>query len=216
MTKRQDPLRQTAYAYDARPLPGATRVECGWADPIGTLIAQGYCFHDARYEPPGVLFRGVGGGVAAWPEAGDGGPRAEIPWQGDFERQLGVTFCSQDASDALGVSRLWESRDGAVLVLDARVFVREWTARRAAIMAFAEAGVVFRYPFFTRPLCLEDVALVVRPAGGGPVARADREVALPAATCGDRAACEQSLGEILRSRGLVPAALRYGVGYPHP
>lgn len=215
MSQPQDPLRQTAYAYDARPLPGVTRVDCGWADPIGTLLAQGYCFHDARYEPPGVLFRGVGGGVAAWPAADDAALRAEIPWQGDLERQLGVTFCSQDVSDALGVSRLWESRDGAVLVLDARVFVREWTARRAAIMAFAEAGVVFRYPFFTRPVCLADVALVVRPAGS-PVVRADLEVALPAATWGDRTACERSLGAILQSRGLTAATLRYGVGYPHP
>lgn len=209
-------LRQTAYAHDARPLPGTLRVECGWADPIGTLIAQGYCFHDAMYEPPGVLFRGVGGGVAVWPEAGDTAPHFEIPWQSEFERQLGVTFCSQDASDALGVSRLWEARDGAVLVLDASVFEREWAARRAAIMAFAEAGVVFRYPFFTRPLCLADIALVIRPAGAGPAARADRELTLPASTWGDRTACEQSLMEILRSRGMAAAALRYRVGYPHP
>lgn len=216
MTQAQDPVRQTVYAYDARPLQGDGDVACGWAEEIQALIRQGYCFLDATYEPTGVLFRGVGSGVAAWLEAGDGGPQADVSGRSDFERQLGVMFCSQDASDALAVSRLWEERDAAVLVFEAGVFVREWLAKRAAVMAFAEAGVVFRYPFFSRPLRLQDVLLVIRPEGGRPAAGAGREVALPASAWGDRSACERSLAAMLQTRGMRAAALRYGVEYPHP
>ena len=208
--------RQTVYAYDARALSTRRSIDTGWAQEIGRLIEQGYGFLDATYAPGGVLFRGMSRGVESAIEAGACGHFTHSATQRELEQDIGVFFCSQDLSDALTISRVWENDDSAVVVFPSDLFIHEWVARRAPVMAFAEAGIVFRYPFLLRPLGLDELTLLIRAPRSRVTSTLCEQVVLPDDVRGDRAACESFIKAILESRGHKSAAVTYGVEYPVP
>ena len=214
MTHNNEHLRQTAYRYDAQPsIEDASRTS-GWGEHIDTLLRQGYRFLDATYDPGGALFRGMSSGAATAIHAGKFGYFSDSTPQCALETHLGVLFCSQDLSDAVTVSRIWEASDSAVLVFSSDVFVRQWAVRQAAVMAFAEAGIIFRYPFVLQPLALSDLAIAVRPHGACVAPASCKQIELPSHTAGDRNACLREIEEITRSNNLIAASVRYGVEYP--
>lgn len=207
--------RQTAYAADAQPLPGAGAVRSGWAEGIDRLLAGGHRFLDLCYAPGGALFRGMSRGLAEALAAGRFGHFDDPAALSALERELGVVLCSQDLADALAVARPWENPAGVVLVFPSEVFQAEWEARRAAVLGFAEPGVVFRYPFLLRPLApAELVALVLAPGTAAPSGLDLPVVSLPASLAGDRRATEAAARTALEARGLAPARLRGGVEHP--
>lgn len=207
---RPPQLRQTAYPYDAT-APADGRPSCsGWDARIDRLLDLGHRFLPLTFEPGGVLFRGMSTGVGEALAAGRFGrfedPRALCALEG----QLQVTLCSQDLSDALAVARLWESGQGAVLAFPSEVFLGEWQARRAAVLAFAEPGVVFRYPFLLRALEAAEVcALVLAEETAEALGQGVRPppLVLPGALRGDRGATERAVRALLAERGLRPARL---------
>jgi hypothetical protein len=132
----------------------------------------------------------------------------------ELENELGVMFCSQDLSDAMSVSRIWEGGDAAIVVFGVEVFLQEVAGKRAAVIGFAEAGILFRYPFLERPLLCEEVTVVIRPHCAPCSEVAPLQVALPPSVLGDRAASEQAVWDILARYALKPAVVRYGGEYP--
>ncbi|MDZ7737448.1 MAG: hypothetical protein U5P41_16195 [Gammaproteobacteria bacterium] len=77
-----------------------------------------------------------------------------------------MIFCSEVARDALAVARPWlnASRDTAVLIFSSRVYVKRWRQHTAAMLGFADVGMVFKYPCLAEPLVWQDLyGLVVHP-----------------------------------------------------
>lgn len=154
---------QTAYQYNSTNLKSRVEVSNhGWSTPINELLEQRFAFLPLRYEDEHYLFRGMSKGLL----------RALIDnqfWHFDdscsvsnFEQDLDILCVSQDFSDAYTYSKLWGlSPDACILVTRASLFNRELDDRQAAILGMAEPGMVFRYPFFTRPLTLDDIALII-------------------------------------------------------
>ncbi len=140
--------RMTAYASNTR--AGAApsmRAAPGWAEKINRLLRDHYCFTALKYSGPGVLFRGMSSGLADALRNGRFGRYADDKPHAELEQELDVLFVSHDLSDALSCARLWESVDDAgILVIDAAYFNAEYDWRNAAMMNFAEPGVVFNYP----------------------------------------------------------------------
>ncbi len=155
--------RQTAYPYNGaascRRLPAHAR---GWPAAIQRMIEQRYAFLPLQYDGRGYLFRGMRRGLRAalfdnrfWHFATDAGV-------GRLERELDVLFCSQDLSDALSVARLWEdSEDAVILVFHSALFNEALKQKRAAMMATAEPGLIFKYPLLTFPLTAQDMACFI-------------------------------------------------------
>lgn len=214
MPERIARARQTVYLYDAIPIQADAPFRSGWAPEIDGLMQQGYGFLDAVFESDGVLFRGMSNGLSSALTSKAFGGFADNGSLCELEQQLNVLFCSQDLSDAINVSRIWETVDSGILVFPSRIFVQEWEARQAAVMAFAEAGIVFKYPFMLRSLVLNEVAVVVRASGAPACCTATNVVDLPPYTSGDRQACEDAVQGIMAEYRLRPTAVRYGVDYP--
>jgi hypothetical protein len=201
----------TAYRYNAIPR-SARAVRSGWAPGIDRLLAAGHEFLPYGYAGKGLLFRGLGSGLRAGLLAGAFGRCDSGHALCALEHELGVHLLSHELSDALAVARLWEGRaDSGLLAFPASVFEAAMRARRAAVLGFAEPGVVFRYPFLIDALRLADVALLFVPSA----AAADALAALagvPApvpvvigAAPGGRGLVEASLRARLTERGLAPA-----------
>lgn len=158
--------RQTAYASNADPSRQSKAVGSGWDPRIDVLLAQGYRFLGYRFSEPGWLFRGACSGLRDFFISGQFGH-----YEGDkavvhMEKELDILLISQDFSDAYGAARLWEKQqDNFIAVFKSVHFNRELQARRAAVMGIAEPGVVFKYPFLTRPLPLSAIDwIIIAPA----------------------------------------------------
>lgn len=209
----------TAYASNTRAgagRAGSASVHSGWCGAIARLVAGDHAFLPLRYGPSGCLYRGVDSGASALLTAGESGLAAGAHALNRLERELGVVLVSADLSDALSVARLWEAgRDACVIAFDAAHFAHEARAGRAAVLAFAEPGVVFRYPLLALPLPL-DAACCVFVRDDAPV-ECDRPdlVRVPAA-CGERAACADFLHHTLATRGLRAAAAATVPAVPGP
>jgi hypothetical protein len=148
----------------------------GWDARIKRLLDQGYQFLAMRYSP-GVLFRGMASGLADGIARGGFGHYAGEGPHAALERELGVLFISHEMPDALGVARFWEpGGDRALLVFDSVLFNRALQLRQAAVLAFAEGGMIFRYPFFVLPLAAADLLCIFTAAADG-----DRLARLPGA-----------------------------------
>jgi len=133
----------------------------GWHPAFNRLLSSGYLFLDAMFSEDGMLFRGMPAGSAAllagdrfW-HSPDDNPLSRL------ERDLKVLFCSQMARDALAVARPWQNPGAVILVFPAAIFRRRWRERSAAMLGFADVGMVFRYPCLAEPLCLSDLAAMV-------------------------------------------------------
>ncbi|MCP5202165.1 MAG: hypothetical protein H6977_19375 [Gammaproteobacteria bacterium] len=167
MTAPRDPAQTTVYADNARRGAGRRRCEAGWAQAFARLVERDYAFLPLGYAPPGWLFRGIDRGLAALlagePLALNTGEHALAA----LEREAGVLFVSQDVSDALSVTRLWAAPpDAAILAIPAAAFAAAQADGRAAVLGFADPGVVFRYPAFAAPLAASAVSHVFVAAQG--------------------------------------------------
>ena len=154
------------YAHNNRPGRRARGCEAGWDPAIANLVERDYAFLPLTYADDGYLFRGLDGKLEDSLASGTLGLNAGPHGLAALEREAGVLFVSADLSDALAVSRLWENPAGsAIAVLSAARFADAHAAGRAAVLGFADPGVVFRYPFVIAPWPIEALAgLIVHPA----------------------------------------------------
>lgn len=156
---------QTAYQYNAHSSVSDTKVnDHGWSDAINKMIDLRYAFLALQYDNEGYLFRGMSTGLfdalinnQFWHYAGDD--------RGNhFEKELDILLFSQDLSDAFTVSKIWEQKqDACILVFKSSIFNDALNEKKAAMMATAEPGVVFKYPFLSYPLTLEDIGYLIVP-----------------------------------------------------
>ena len=154
---------QTAYEYNSHSSSSDTKVEDqAWAEAIKRMIEQRYAFLDLQYEDEGYLFRGMSTGLfdalinnQFWHFDGDD--------RGNhFEKELNVLLISQDFSDAYTVSKIWEREvDSCIIIFKSNVFNKALNNKQAAMMATAEPGVVFKYPFLCQPLSLSEIEYIV-------------------------------------------------------
>jgi hypothetical protein len=145
----------------------------------------------------------------------DSNPHARL------EQQLAVYFVSQDLSDAITCARLWENLDDAgVLVFDTRVFNAACAAGDAAMMQFAEPGVVFNYPVFSTPFSVEQIhSIFVNPNTYETLSAMQLIAMYPTldivrVETGDRASAERHIYERLVAKGLDKAVTVKTDDYP--
>jgi hypothetical protein len=160
---KKSPSSQTAYEHNAHSSSSIGESnDHGWANAINRMIDQRYAFLALEYEDEGYLFRGMSAGLFEallnnqfWHYSGNDSGSI-------FEKDLDVLLLSQDFSDALTVSKLWEQKSGAcIIVFRSEIFNQALKEKRAAMMATAEPGVVFKYPFLTSSLTLEDIECLI-------------------------------------------------------
>lgn len=137
-----------------------------WHPAIGRLHLQGHNFLRMNYSPDCALFRGAASGLKDLAVSGVCGHFCGTHSATSMEQELDVLLISQDLSDACTIARFWEiERDNYIAVLDSDRFNSELDQGRAAMLGFAEPGVVFRYPFFCEPFPLDWIRwLFVSPA----------------------------------------------------
>ena len=164
-SKKDPSLDSSQTAYDEAPQKrslGEGQCLQGWDKKIIQLYSDGYSYLGFRFSDPGYLFRGASCGLRDLVMSECFGY-----YQGDrsvsvLEQQLGIYFLTQDLSDAYAVARFWEiPHDGFIAVLKSKVFNQELEFGRAAVLGFAEPGVVFKYPFLTQPLSLEQIDYLI-------------------------------------------------------
>lgn len=154
---------QTAYRYNATSHETLAPVNNhGWSAKINRLVEQRFAFLPLRYEDDAYLFRGMNCGLLQSLLRDQFWHFDDATSVAKFEQELDILCVSQDFSDSYTFSRLWEHNpDACIIVIRTRLFNQELTERRAAILGMAEPGVVFRYPFFTSPLSIEDIELMI-------------------------------------------------------
>ena len=160
--KKIKPNSQTAYEHNSSVVNKALKVKSqGWSNAINQMIEQRYAFLGLQYEQ-GYLFRGMSSGLSdslmhnsIWHYSGED--------QGShFEKELDVLLISQDFSDAYTISKIWEDKeDACIFVFKSDLFNIALYEKNAAMLATAEPGVVFRYPFLCKPLILSDIEFIV-------------------------------------------------------
>ena len=161
--KKNQQNSQTAYEYNAHSSVSDEQVkDHGWSDAINRMIDQRYAFLDMQYEEGAYLFRGMSEGLfdallinQFWHY--NGNDRGNV-----FEKEQNILLVSQDFSDAYTVSKMWEQqRDACILIIKSDQFNYALSEKNAAMMATAEPGVVFKYPFFSNPFTLQDIEFLV-------------------------------------------------------
>lgn len=129
-------------------------VSSGWHATFDRLLGQGYYFMGHTFMAGGVLFRGMPvGALQALRSASFWHSETDNPLC-RLERTLDVIFCSEVGRDALAVAKPWqdETRDAAILVFNSDVFFQRWQQHAAAMLGFADVGMVFKYPCLAEPL----------------------------------------------------------------
>lgn len=165
--ERRPRAATAAYATDGRDnWQVDAEPDSDWHPAFSRLLGSGHIFLGQTYGETGVLFRGMPTGLSAaienrafWQSNGDN-PLCRL------ERELGVIFCSEVARDALAVARPWEqgAEDAILLIFASSIFARRWQRRAAAVLGFADVGMVFKYPCFAEALAWSDLyGLVVHP-----------------------------------------------------
>ncbi|MEX2516545.1 MAG: hypothetical protein WD572_06490 [Gammaproteobacteria bacterium] len=167
MTKPTDIAATAAYAYDGRGPDWQIRsINSGWHEQFNSLLGQGYEFVGQTFAAGGLLFRGMSCGFSDSLSANcfslfdDSSPLVSL------EHKLEVLMCSEQPRDALAVARPWlpDHEDAAVLVFCSEVFISRWQHRAAAMLAFADAGLVFKYPCLAESLsCADLLGAIVHP-----------------------------------------------------
>lgn len=212
----RDDERNTAYAHNTRPrAPGRRRLAGHWHPAIQSLFERDYSFLGYAYEGSGVLFRGLARDVTAMHQAGRWVTNLDDSHVGALERELGVYLLSHELSDALAVARLWASRENAaVLVFDAVEFSQRCQLGNAAMLGFAEPGVVFKYPFIVEPLPTTATRLLLLSCGHPRLEDEAGVLRVPEPLLGDRSAVERWACQALQERAMT-AALPVSTGnYP--
>ncbi|MEQ8664002.1 MAG: hypothetical protein RLW62_24555 [Gammaproteobacteria bacterium] len=208
----------TVYARNARDGGRGRRCEPGWHPAIADLVRRDYAFLPLTYAGDGVLFRGLASGLGTALAGGQCTPSAGTHALNALERETGVVFVSQDVGDALAVARLWEGpADGGILVIPAGAFARAHAAGNAAVLGFADPGVVFRYPCFAPPLALAALAAVIVHPAAAPRVHASgphRVLVLPAATPPARGEVGAAVTRLLADADLHAAHAVSGARHP--
>lgn len=154
---------QTAYEHNSHSTESDKEIkDHAWAFAIRQMIKQRYAFLGLQYGDDGFLFRGMSEGLfdallnnRFWHY--DGKDRGN-----HFEKELNILLVSQDFSDAFTVSKIWEQGyDSCIVIFKSDVFNKALIAKNAAMMATAEPGVIFKYPFLCRPLALSEIEYIV-------------------------------------------------------
>jgi len=132
---------------------------------VAALREAGFPFHRETFAGSGCLFRGISGDLLAGAARGAFGQNPDPGAPARLERELGVLWCSANPADAVGAAGLWEGhREAGVALFPAAAFAAEQGAGRAGVLAYAEGGMVFRYPFVAGPLPLDWVTRLLVPA----------------------------------------------------
>lgn len=161
--KKKQLNSQTAYEHNSHGSVSEAPVKNhGWSCAINRMIDQRYAFLGLQYKEDGYLFRGMSMGLSDavsnnqfWHCAGD-------EHGNSLEQELDVLFVSQDLSDALTVSRLWETQwDACIVIFKSNIFNNALINKNAAMMATAEPGVIFKYPFLCQALSLSDIENII-------------------------------------------------------
>ena len=133
-----------------------------WAPEIDRLLVAGYHFNNCQYSSKGYLYRGMCCGLSAailndnFARINNGNEINEV------EAVMRVCFLSHEISDAISSSRIHENQpDSAILVFKSSIFNTEFQRRRAAVLAIGDFGMVFRYPFLTRPLMMCELEYII-------------------------------------------------------
>lgn len=154
---------QTAYQYNSTSHEVQTvAANYGWSAAINRLLAQNFAFLPLCYEDDAYLFRGMSCGLLKALLDNYFWHFNESLHVSRFEQELDILCVSQDFSDSYTYSQLWgHNPDACIVITRASTFNKQLHSRNAAILGMAEPGVVFRYPFFTQPLTLQDIELIV-------------------------------------------------------
>ena len=159
---RRGMSQTTAYQSNTRERRSQSPVSYLHNPNIKALLETDYAFLPISYRSPGFLFRGLESGLNEGVANGEFGINQGSHSLAALERELGVLLVSADFSDALTVSRIWESNsDAGILVIAAEIFGAYYEQHKAATLGFAEPGVVFKYPFFTDNLFLDEIAYLI-------------------------------------------------------
>ena len=149
----------TAYESNTRKQSADSPIiSSGWHTKIDQLLGEGYSFLPYQYSETGVLFRAMNTGLVNAIQKQKFGLFDDDNPHVPMEHNLEIYFVSHELSDAMSIARLWgEAQDAAILCITSRVFNAYNAVKRAAVMAFAEPGVVFKYPFFVEPIAINDI-----------------------------------------------------------
>lgn len=224
MPKPTDVAATAAYAYDGRGPDWQTRtIHSDWHEQFNSLLGQGYEFVGQTFAPGGLLFRGMSCGfndslsTNCFSLFDDNSPLVSL------EHKLEVLMCSEQPRDALAVARPWlpGHEDAAVLVFRSEVFISRWQQHAAAMLAFADAGLVFKYPCLAESLsCADILGAIVHPHTLEQSTAATTGLALYAPAVeqvGERQAWQAVLETQLslwQKAGLVPAKTVYTSDFP--
>lgn len=200
---------KTTYLYQPGRHKSSPLPVTGWDPVIGELLAAGYSFLPLQYSK-GSLYRGLRTGLKQGIAAQSLGHSPDNDETSRVERAMGVYFLTHEISDAVTASSLHENNgnnDNAILVISAGYFNRQLQAHRAAMLAIGDSGFVFRYPFVTGPIRLDEVDYIVtaspaRSIATIPVKLRDRHIHVPAKT---RKELERKLGEKFDQLQIAPA-----------
>jgi len=164
-SKKDLGLDSSQTAYDEKlqkRILGPTQTLQGWDKKIIQLYSEGYSYLGFRFSESGYLYRGASCGLRDLVVSECFGYYQGNRSVAALEQQLGIYFLTQDLSDAYAVARFWEiPHDGFIAVIKSRVFNQELEYGRAAVLGFAEPGVVFKYPFLTQPLSLDQIDYLI-------------------------------------------------------
>lgn len=153
---------QTAYSSQRKARLKSTTLFPGWDPNIANLFNLGHNFLGFEYSDPGWLYRGGTSGLKDILRTGEMGYFDGEQPVIQLEQELEIYLISQDFSDAYSVARFWEgTRDSYIAVFKSSCFNRLLHSGRAAVLGFAEPGVVFKYPFLTRPLGVTDIDFLI-------------------------------------------------------
>ena len=188
-----------------------------WSPIINSLLAAGYSFMPCRFSDDGWLFRGLQSGLDHGCGTGSFGYFDGNDEMAGVEQAMGVYFLTNELSDAMTVSRLYDSPpDGGIVALHASVFNQSLDDGRAAVLAVGDGGIVFRYPFLTAPLEMTDIArvFVTRPAADRLASAGRPADGITVLQGRDRRELETSLQEAARHLGISAAMPRRCSHYP--
>lgn len=160
MKKQND--KQTAYLHNAASSFFSNTFDHGWTDAINRMIDQRYAFLGLQYENKGNLFRGMSSGLFESLLSNNFWHYAAQDSCSVLEKNLDVLFLSQDFSDAYTQSKIWEQKvDACIVILESDLFNNALKKKQAAVMATAEPGMVFKYPFISHPLNMDEIQLLI-------------------------------------------------------
>lgn len=138
-----------------------------WHSTTRALLKDGHSFLPLQFSVEGHLFRGLRSGLGETLTCGWAGHFSAEHSLGSLEKKLGVFFVSNTPSDALNVAGLErDDADAGIVVFPASVFNGALEQGRAGVLAYAEGGLIFRYPFLCQAPALKDAAYLLINAVG--------------------------------------------------